>query len=196
MGERYDGKTRRDDIKKYILIAVIVAVAVGAWLLIYNLFGTKNKAADLNVTFVSYGVPSDSAQEQLESFLKETVGDANGDGRTIVRIYYVDFSMGNGDDQMLVQLSESDRALFLLSNQTSAYGSGASERFSEYFTVVDGLDEVMTQVNQTQLFADLGLENFEFYAAVLDRGAGYEEQTALAVDTIKAILATGTAETE
>lgn len=195
MEERYDGKTRKDDYRKYVLIAGAVILVIVLWIVIYQVFGTANKDPDLSVAFVAYGVPSDDAQDLLEDFLEETVGDINGDGHSIVEISYVDYSMGNGDDQIMIRFNEDEYILFILSNQDAA--SRPAERLEDYFVKVDGLDEVLTQVNNTTLFEEMELSDFEFYAAIVEREAtSYADQTEAAVKVIQAILATGIIEAE
>ena len=193
MEERYDGKTRKDDYKKYILIAAAVVLVIVIWIVVFKVFGTSNKDPDLSMVFVAYGVPSDDAQAQLEEFVEETVGDLNGDGHSIVDISYVDYSITNGDDQMMIRFSEDEYILFILSNQDAAYNP--ADRLEDYFVAVDGLDEVMTQINNTVLFEELGLSQFEFYAAIVERGDEYASQTQASVEVIQAILDTGMIET-
>ena len=98
--ERYDGKTRKDDIKKYILIGLcILLVIVGISLLTGFLKRKNTVEPDYQVVVACSESLSQDVVEGLENAIGGVVGDRNGDGTvsvTVQALRLVDLS-GNID---------------------------------------------------------------------------------------------------
>lgn len=81
--ERYDGKTRKDDIKKWTLIITAAVVAfVGLQVGIH--FLKKANEADVVYVDMCAGLLKDEGRKMIKSAIKEVWEDTDGNGRVIV----------------------------------------------------------------------------------------------------------------
>lgn len=178
MQERYDGKTKKDDYKRYALIALAALVVIGLFSVGKHFLDKRFKTYDLEVMFISKGIPKELEQEKLKSFFEEVVGDADGNGRALVKVRYV-----NAVDPQIVSLSVSQdkKPLYFIHND--AY----SEFFTKFTDLGIDLPGTTVQVQSSQLFRDCGWENHIFWAGIQDHTPEGTEQ---AVKVLKALLET------
>lgn len=88
--ERYDGKTKQDDIRKYTLIAAGILLLLIVWFVFFHhMTSGKKVAPDLGVVLVSEEAFHDNIKSELESMLERLVGDRNGDGKSHVSVDYL-----------------------------------------------------------------------------------------------------------
>lgn len=85
--ERYDGKTRKDDIKKYVLIGVGVVLVI----LLYNLTTyairrLSHPTPDMSVVIASTKILDDQMTDDVEALLSPLVGDLDGNGKAVVEV--------------------------------------------------------------------------------------------------------------
>ena len=85
--ERYDGKTRKDDYKKYALIAAgVVALIVAYKLVTWGIYRLSHPAPDLTVVLACERVLDFDAEDTLESELSACIPDLDGNGKTVVDV--------------------------------------------------------------------------------------------------------------
>ena len=85
--ERYDGKTRKDDIKKYALIgAGIVLVIILYNLTAYAIRRLSHPTPDMSVVIASTKILDDQMTGDAEALLAPLVGDLDGNGKAVVEV--------------------------------------------------------------------------------------------------------------
>lgn len=85
--ERYDGKTRKDDIKKYALIgAGIVLVIILYNLTAYAIRRLSHPTPDMSVVIASTKILDDQMTDDAEALLSPLVGDLDGNGKAVVEV--------------------------------------------------------------------------------------------------------------
>lgn len=103
--ERYDGRTKKDDYKKYILIGASVILIIIIIKITFTIFTSKEPKADLNVLFAFNGALTSESKDLFSSALSSAVGYINGDGRTVVNIEYQKFDPSEYSEDGLNLLS-------------------------------------------------------------------------------------------
>ena len=111
--ERYDGKSRKDDIKKWMGIVaaaliVIVACAVGMHQL------KKSAAADYTIVDMCDGNLSDEAKAYVQQVAAEVIGDKNGNGNVKISFKEVLPAAFGGYGESAGALFTGDYVLFLM----------------------------------------------------------------------------------
>lgn len=90
--ERYDGKTRKDDIKKYILIALAVVLVIilyrGLTSLIYKV---SHPTPDLVVVYGVETVTDYQEEDDMEALMEDFASDLDGNGKVVVDVLPFDF---------------------------------------------------------------------------------------------------------
>ena len=82
--ERYDGKTRKDDIKKYVLIgAGIVLVILLYNLATYAIRRLSHPTPDMSVVIASTKILDDQMTDDAETLLSPLVVDLDGNGKAV-----------------------------------------------------------------------------------------------------------------
>lgn len=204
--ERYDGKTRKDDIKKYTLIGLAVVVVLVGFFLLQHFFGTKDPDPDYTVLYAGDYSLSDSASEYMAEYIGEIVGDLNGDGTVLVDVIsisvnpedygtsttmfqYLAIQMANEDVQLVFLTDEPEEALGF--EGLSSNYCGQDGYFAELpEELADEKYSNRCRVDQTELFQNLGYSSVpEVYAHVLDGNHDEEEAMAFAQSVIEAIAA-------
>ena len=85
--ERYDGKTRKDDIKKYVLIgAGIVLVILLYNLATYAIRRLSHPTPDMSVVIASTKILDDQMTDDAETLLSPLVGDLDGNGKAVAEV--------------------------------------------------------------------------------------------------------------
>ena len=85
--ERYDGKTRKDDIKKYVLIGVGVVLLIILYnLTTYAIRRLSHPTPDMSVVIASTKILDDQMTEDAEKLLSPLVGDLDGNGKAGVDV--------------------------------------------------------------------------------------------------------------
>lgn len=167
--ERYDGKTRKDDIRKWLLIAGAAAIV----LLIFlgrSLFLSVNKAkADLSILLMD--APDDEAAARLEAALAEEIPDVNGDGQVVISVSEGSMTAGNLSESFGaadMYFAESDYDLFLLP-RTSEFTNGTDPTTGKPLIVrVDNFAKYndaeyfdrLWNCSRSAFLSELGLENY------------------------------------
>ena len=190
--ERYDGKTRKDDIKKYTLIgAAVLVVFIGLMLLTGYLKKQNTVEPDYRAVIACSESLSRDVVEDLETVIGGIVGDANGDGKVNIDIQalkLVDVSGNidlanpgeNSDDafnRMAMYLANGEYNLFLLSDEPSGGFKGAATVYceAEFFAelpedLADPSCPSRASLSDAPFWSEIGLDAIDFYGCVLDTG--------------------------
>lgn len=89
--ERYDGKTRKDDIKKYALIAAGVVVLIILYnVLTFVVHKVSHPTPDILVVFGAATVTDDQEEDDMEAIFKAWASDLDGNGKTVVDVVAYD----------------------------------------------------------------------------------------------------------
>ena len=112
--ERYDGKTRKDDIKKWMLISIpIVLVVIG--LLAGMHFLKKAKAPDYTVVKLCDPPLTEAATEDIRT-AASVLGDLDGNGKVNVAVKELRPGPLGEFDESVAPVFLGDYVLFLISN--------------------------------------------------------------------------------
>lgn len=83
--ERYDGKTRQDDIKKWVPIGLIIAIICIAGMVGFHRL-KKAYAPDYTIVDMCNGTLNEHIQEHIKETVGSVIGDKNGNGNVNVSI--------------------------------------------------------------------------------------------------------------
>lgn len=190
--ERYDRKTRKDDIKKYTLIGLAVLVAIVGLILLTSYLKKKNTVKpDYRAVIACSESLSQEVVDDLENVIGGIVGDANGDGKVSIDIQalkLVDVSgdidlanpVENSDDafnRMAMYLANGEYNLFLLSDEPSGGFKGAATVYCEAGFFAE-LPEDLADPNcpskmslaDAPFWSEIGMDAIDFYGCVLETG--------------------------
>lgn len=190
--ERYDGKTRKDDIKKYALITICVLILlIGIMLLTRFLKQNNTLDPDYRAVIVCSENLNQDVIDDIENAIGGVVGDLNGDGTVSVQVQalrLVDISSnmdlanptGNADDdfnRMAVYLADGGYNLFLLSDEPSGGFQGAATVYCNagFFSelpedLADPACPSRASLENAPFLSEIGLDTTPFYGCVLDTG--------------------------
>lgn len=199
--ERYDGKTRKDDIKKYTLIGLAVLVVILGLILLTSYLKKQNTVEpDYRAVIACSESLSRDVVEELENVIGGIAGDANGDGKVSIDIQalkLVDVSGNidlanpgeNSDDafnRMAMYLANGEYNLFLLSDEPSGGFKGAATVYgqADFFAelpeeLVDPICLTRTSLKEAPFWSEIGLDAIDFYGCVLDSGNTAAENQAM-----------------
>lgn len=199
--ERYDGKTRKDDVKKYVLIGIgAFALIVGLMVLTGGLKRRNMVESDYHLVVACSETLNQDVASDLEDVVGGIVGDVNGDGTVKVEIQtlkLVDVSGNidlanpgeNTDDdfnRMAVYLANGEYHLFLLSDEPSGGFRGAATVYCEadFFTelpedLADPACPTRAALKEAPFWSEIGLDAIDFYGCVLENGDTAAEEQAV-----------------
>lgn len=85
--ERYDGKTKKDDYKKYALIALgVVAVLILYKVTTHVIYKVSHPTPDMSIVVACAKVVDFQMEDQLEAYLSPLVGDLDGNGKAVADV--------------------------------------------------------------------------------------------------------------
>lgn len=203
--ERYDGKTKRDDIKKYILIGLGVLIVIVGISLLTGFLRRKNTVEpDYQVVVACSENLSQDVVEGLENAIGGVVGDRNGDGTvsvTVQALRLVDLSGNidlanpgeNADDdfnRMAVYLADGSYDLFLLSDEPSGGFLGAATVYCNAGFFIELPEDLAdpgcpsrASLEGAPFLSEIGLDSIPFYGCVLS--SGKTEKTNQTIDILR-----------
>lgn len=214
--ERYDGKTRKDDYRKYALIALGVLVLVVLYHLVtWGIQKLSHPTPDITVIFGSELALDFDQEDTLESDLSPYVPDLDGNGKSVVDVvalhlvenegvehYELDKVGAQTDiDRLEEYLTEGTYPLFLLSNR--AEGQPIFENYvgmqSPVYSfcnknycrslpedLVEGNNPYCVSLTGCDLLRDIGWEQVPFYGCISKNAS--DEEYELAVSILRTIL--------
>ena len=111
--ERYDGKTRKDDIKKWLMIGIPAALVLIGLIVGTNILKKAN-APDYTVVTLCDPALNEAVKEDIRAAASEVIGDRNGNGSVKIAIKELrPGPMGEFDESSAVVFS-GDFTLFLI----------------------------------------------------------------------------------
>lgn len=120
--ERYDDKTRKDDVKKWTLI-ISLGVILFAGLQVGLHFLKKANAPDYVIVDMCSGLLKEDITEHIQETAAQVIGDKNGNGKATVSIKKVmptdvggrdESTVAGGYDESAAVLFAGDYVLFLM----------------------------------------------------------------------------------
>ena len=120
--ERYDGKTRKDDVKKWTLI-ISLGVILFVDLQVGLHFLKKANAPDYVIVDMCRGLLKEDITERIQDTTAQVVGDKNGNGKATVSVkkvtpttvgVYGGSDEAGGYDESTAALFTGDYVLFLM----------------------------------------------------------------------------------
>lgn len=167
--ERYDGKTRKDDIKKWLLIGIPVAIVVIGLMIGSNLLKKAN-AADYTVVTLCDPALNEAVMEDIKAAAGQVIGDRNGNGNVKIAVKELrPGPLGDFDESVSVMFN-GDYPLFLISSP---------QRWSE-----DILAEKIN-LTGTKLWYDLNRQE-ALYGCILNTDEEDMEEAKQIIDAIMA----------
>ena len=95
--ERYDGKARKDDVKRYILIALGVVLLIVLYrLFVYIVVRVSHPTPDMSVVIASTKIIDYSMADEAEACLGPLVGDLDKNGRAVVDVIPLNMAENEG----------------------------------------------------------------------------------------------------
>lgn len=201
--ERYDGKTRKDDIKKYALIAAGVVVLI----ILYNLLTfvvqkVSHPTPDIVVVFGAATVTDYQEEDDMEAILKAWASDLDGNGKTVVDVVAYDIreneamttvgvkEVGAEDGQLTFTSSITEgAALIYITHDTSVLDSYFEGTYLAELPQELASEEYGCCVNISgcSMLEEQGLGKVPFYAGVKKDATAEEYE--LAVEILRQLKA-------
>lgn len=111
--ERYDGKTRKDDIRKWTIIISIAVVVILGLSIAFRQF-KKATAADYAVVDMCNGLCNEEMQAEIRRIVGDVVGDKNENGKVKVEIKSIMPGHFGGYTDTAAPLFTGDYVLFFM----------------------------------------------------------------------------------
>lgn len=192
MVERYDGKTRGDDIKKWILR---LGIPVGLLLIIsllLNFLIPRTPEPDLSILLMD--PPDVDACDRLESAVVALMTDINGDGQVRVSVAESTLTSGNLSDNMNaadLYFADPDYDLFLMPAESQFINGSDLVTGEPVYMQVDnlikytnaGYFDKLWDVRESKLLKDLKLHDYILgFIDWTSVGKGTQERFCAALD--------------
>ena len=195
--ERYDGKTRKDDIKKYFLIALGVVLVIILYRCLTGLiYKVSHPTPDLVVVYGVETVTDYQEEDDMEALMKEFASDLDGNGKVVVDVLPFDFQlnpamMSSGVGEIAEEPMES-----FCGCMESGYGliyiTHDVNVLNHYFTdeylaelpeeLVDEKNPCCTDISGCEMLAGQKLQRVEgFYAGIRKDATPEEYEVAVAI---------------
>lgn len=172
------------------LIALIVFIAVES---------AGNEDYDMTVIFAQDGDVSEQQAQIVLDAISDSVGDLNGDGKTLLNYQSVNFSgeVSQGftmQDRLILYMTDEECALFIIENEASANYCAMGyfeDRLSDYGISTPEDDPYRISLADSSAISDAGLADYDYYAQIIDWttvNKGSQETTDAAISAINALL--------
>lgn len=179
-----------------IAIVVLILVVIAVWLTVDAL---HKEEYDLNLVVAANGAVSEAGADELRAALEKTVGDVNGDGKSLINIQTIDLAdpenLEGNQYRLLLYLSLPEYPLFLLDEDRSTLFCGKEDTFqplADYGVTTEDPTGLRIYVGDKPLMKNLG--GFAYYASIADwtvNGKGDPAVVRAAVRALNTILGTG-----
>lgn len=193
--ERYDGKTKKDDYKKYALIAAgVVAVIILYHLLTTVIYKVSHPTPDLTVVVGCEAIIDHMMEDGMEAELKTLAADLDGNGKTVVDVVPYDTRSNSaisesgtnhvgaqdGGGLFAAELEEGDALIFIKTGRDGFDGDVCAKLPEEMQT---DTEPYCVEITDSKLIRDLGFKRGNFYAGIAKNAT--EAEYALAVEMLK-----------
>lgn len=215
--ERYDGKSKKDDYRKYALIAAgVVLVIILYHVITWAVRKASHPTPDMTVVVACDNAVDFEIKNSMEETLAAYIPDLDGNGKNVVEVLglktvendaitaaEVDLAGAQSDFDVLQEyFTQGTYALFLLS-----YHAEGRPVFSDYVgeqpavirycnnaycralpeDLADGKNPYRVKLTGCKLLADVGWERVPFYGCIQKDAT--DEEYELAVEVLRKILA-------
>lgn len=171
--ERYDGKTRKDDVKKYVLIGVGVVLVI----ILYNLTSyairyLSHPTPDMSVVIASTKILDDQMADDAEDLLSPLVGDLDGNGKKVVEVVPLNVwrNSGIGADTDAAKLDDyiahGTYRLFLISSDADWYGYCKASYCRELPEDLAEEDPYYVKLPGSVIFQETKMGLIDFYGCI------------------------------
>lgn len=195
--ERYDGKTKKDDYKKYALIALAVVVVI----ILYNVFTAvvqklSHPDPDVVVIFGAETVTDFQEEDDMELFLKQFATDLDGNGKIVVDVVPYDIRENMelntyGLKEVGAQDGSGSFGAHITSGNGLIFITHATDLLPEKYLEplpddLAGDSDYLLDITGCSMLTQQGLSRISFYAGIRKGAQGEEYETAVAM--LKGIL--------
>ncbi len=186
--ERYDGKTKKDDYKKYALIALGVVAIIVLYVVVTQVIKkVSHPTPDMSIVVACGKVVDFQMQDEMEQYLKPLVGDLDGNGREVAAVVPLHLreneaiaQSGVGTvgaesdaDRLRSYITGGEYKLYLLSDEVRGGVFRAADAYcTENYcrALPEDLAEednpYCTELTGCKLLAEQGLEKYPFYGCI------------------------------
>ena len=207
--ERYDGKTKKDDYKKYALIALgVVAVIVLYCVVTRVIKKVSHPTPDMSIVVACSKVVDFQMEDEMELYLKPLMDDLDGNGkavadvvplRTVINEAISQAGVGavgaeSDIDRLQSYISGGAYPLFLVSDEPLGGYSGAKavccteqncKKLPEDLQTED--NPYCTELTGIEMLAEQKMEKIPFYGCIQKDAT--EEEYALCVKILRQLKA-------
>lgn len=183
--ERYDGKTRKDDIKKYVLIGLGVVLLIILYnLTTYAIRRLSHPTPDMSVVIASTKILDDKMTEEAEALLAPMVGDLDGNGKAVVEVVPLNLwrntAIESDSDTAKLSdyLSDGTYRLFFISSDANWKLYCKESRCRELPEDLSGENAYCVKLPGSVLFQETKMSLIDFYACI-QKDATDEEYDAM-----------------
>ena len=199
--ERYDGKTKKDDYKKYALIAAGVVLLIVLYnVLTFVVHKVSHPAPDIVVVFGAATVTDYQEEDDMEAYFKDFAWDLDGSGKVVVDVVPYDLreneamtvsgvkDVGAEDGQVTFSASfEAGAALIYITHDTDALNQYFHEDYLAQLPedlISENYDHG-AEITGCTLLVEQGLGKVPFYAGIGKDAA--EDEYEIAVNILRAL---------
>lgn len=196
--ERYDGKTRKDDIKKYARIGLgVILVVIIYKILTGVVYHVSHPEPDAVVIFGAATVTDYQEEDDMEALMETAAWDLDGNGKIVVDVIPYDLRENEviaaagveaagaetGFSGFEAQIATGEGLIFI-THDISLLNYYFTE---EYLCVLPGElgEEIRLDISGCSMLEEQGLGRVEFYAGI--RKDAEPEEYDLAVEILKSI---------
>lgn len=201
--ERYDGKTRKDDIKKYVLIAAAVILVIVLYKVLTGVIYTvSHPDPDMVVVYGAAMVTDFQMEDEMEYALKEYGTDLDDSGKTVVDVVPYDIrqnsamaesGVGNvgaedGRSSFISRLRDGNGLIFVTHDEALLKSFNEDNCAELPEKMADKTYPFCVDISGCQMLEEQGIGDKHFYGAI-SKNASPEEYEA-AVTMLRSLMKT------
>lgn len=196
--ERYDGKTKKDDYKKYALIGAGVVLLIILYnVLVFVVQKVSHPTPDVTVVFGAETVTDFQEEDDMERLLKQFATDLDGNGKVVVDV--VPYDIRNNDamdlygvtavgaedgwDSFSGCLGQGEGVIFITHDRSLLPGEYLETLPEE---LASDVADYLADITGCEMLVEQNLGRVTFYAAI--RKGVTQEEYDTAVAMIKGIM--------
>ncbi len=195
--ERYDGKTKKDDYKKYALIAAgVVLLIVLYHVLTFVVHKVSHPTPDVVVVFGAATITDFQEEDDMEAEMKQSAADLDGNGKTVVDVVPYDIrenaamsssglkDVGAEDGQgSFYGAIQNGEGLIFITHEASLLESCFTEEYLSALPedMMEGDDPYRFNITGCAMLEAQSLGKVEFYAGIRKDATREEYDTAVAI---------------
>lgn len=194
--ERYDGKTKKDDYKKYALIAAGIILVIVLYKVITSVtYALSHPTPDITVVVGCEAVIDFQMEDEMELYLKEFATDLDGNGKVVVDLVPYDIRRNEAVDASGVlevggwerfgaSIENGDGALYLMTRGTfsakRSYANGDNcAALPEDLAPAE--EPWCVEITGCELLQEQGFGQAQFYGAISKYATDQEYELAVEI---------------